>query len=86
MIIETISETLSIPKDVSMGATILNLMGQYEAYVENYKNIIEYNDSCIKLQGRGCKIRIDGRNLKIEYFNTVGMKIKGRFSKIEFLQ
>ncbi len=85
MVIENISENLSIPKDISLGATIFNMMGQYEAYIENYKNIIEYHEERIKLQGKSCKIQIDGKNLKIEYFSTNGMKIKGRFIKIEFL-
>ena len=56
-----------------MGASVLHVTGQYGAFVENYKNIIEYTGEQIKIQARTCKIVIHGKNLEIEYFNEVGM-------------
>lgn len=79
------SEQFKIPKEVSMGASVMHITGQYELYVENYKNIIAYTNEQIKLQAKTCKIYISGKNLEIEYFNESGMKIHGRLKEIEFV-
>ena len=52
MIRENISDNLKLPKEVLLGASVLHVTGQYEIYIENYKNIIEYTDTLIKLQGK----------------------------------
>lgn len=85
MVIEKISNHLNIPKDTLMGASIMHITGQYEIYIENYKNIIEYKEDSIRLQGRNCKIYISGKNLHIEYFNDEDMKISGRIKNVEFI-
>ncbi len=84
MSLEKITDTLNLPKDIVMGASILHLIGQYEVYIENYKNIIEFNDNVIKIQARSTKIIITGKHLHIEYFNNDDMKIKGRISDVSF--
>ncbi len=85
MFIENLSDKLEIPKDVSMGATILRVTGQYGLFIENYKNIIEYTQEIIRIQSRTCKICICGKNLHIEFFNEIGMKVCGRIKSIEFI-
>ena len=84
MSLEKITDTLKLPKDIVMGASILHLIGQYEVYIENYKNIIEFNENVIKIQARSTKIIITGKHLHIEYFNNDDMKIKGRISDVSF--
>lgn len=85
MIIEKISNNLNLPKDTLMGASIMHITGQYEIYIENYKNIIEYKDDSIRIQGKNCKIYITGKSLHIEYFNNDDMKISGRIKNIEYI-
>ena len=84
MNIENISDTLKLPKDILLGASILHVIGQYEIYIENYKNIIEYTDEQIKILGKSSRIIIIGKKLHIEYFNCDDMKIKGRIEEISF--
>ena len=62
---ETFFEALNLPKEICPGALNVKLCGQYEAYIENYRSIIEYDASVIKLQGKGCRVKISGQNLKI---------------------
>ena len=77
-------ETLELPKDLCLGALNIRLVGQYEAFVENYKSIIEYGNEIIKLQGKNTRVQISGKNLKISYFNKDDMKIKGLICQIVF--
>ena len=81
---ERVIDTLQLPKDLCLGALNIRLIGQYEAYVENYKSIIEYNTSVIKLQGKGCRVKITGNFLKITCFSKDDMKIKGSLEEIKF--
>lgn len=83
MLSEKASNSLNLPKDIFMGASIMHITGKYEVYIENFKKLIEYNDEMIKIQAVTCTICIYGKKLQIEYFNNDDMKIVGRISKIE---
>ena len=39
---EQLAESLKLPKDMLLGASILTMTGSHELWVENYKGIIEY--------------------------------------------
>lgn len=84
MKLEAVSEKLSLPKDLLLGAAILTFTGQNEAYIENHKGIIEYTDKILKIQTKTCKILITGNDLLIEYYNNEELKLKGRFSEIKY--
>ncbi|MBQ6814362.1 MAG: YabP/YqfC family sporulation protein [Lachnospiraceae bacterium] len=81
---ETFFEALNLPKEICPGALNVKLCGQYEAYIENYRSIIEYDASVIKLQGKGCRVKISGQNLKIICFSKDDMRIKGLIFEVKF--
>lgn len=81
---EAIVDNLCLPKDLLLGCVILNITGRNEAYVENYKGIIEYNANCIRLQTKSCQVFIYGENLFIEYYTNDEMKITGCFCEIKY--
>lgn len=80
----TVSDKLCLPKDVVNKASVIHILGQFEMYVENYRNIIEYTSELIYIQARTCKIKIIGKNLQIVYFNNCDMKISGKIKGIEY--
>lgn len=69
--------TLNLPKDVLLGYTIVTMVGQREAYIENFKKIIEYNDSCVRLKAKNGMVNISGRHLLIESYESNQLVIKG---------
>ena len=79
-----IVDALELPKDLCLGAFNIKLIGQYEVYVENYRSIIEYNSSDIKLQGKHNRLSINGRNLRIICFTKDDMRIKGFIQEVKF--
>ena len=81
---EKLIDTLQLPKDLMLGALNIRLLGQYEAYIENYKCIIEYNDKVISLLGKKSKVTISGENLRIVCFSKDDMRIKGCLYEIKF--
>ena len=82
---ELVVESLKLPKDSLLGASIVTVTGNTDAFVENYKGIIEYTSQIILLQGKTCKIEICGRRLKIVYYNNEDMKIYGWIESVRYL-
>lgn len=74
---EAVSKALGLPSDVLAGAPIITAYGRNELVIENYKSIIEYNGTLIKVQTKLYRIVIEGVNLNIVHFNNDEMKITG---------
>lgn len=82
---EMVVESLKLPKDSMLGASIVTLTGNTDAFVENYRGIIEYTGDLILLQGKTCKIKICGKRLCINYYTNEDMKISGLIEQICYL-
>ena len=82
---ELIVESLKLPKDTMLGASIVTLTGNREAFIENYKGILEYTSTVILLQGKTCKIEICGKRLTIVYYTNEDMKISGWIESVRYL-
>jgi len=81
---ELVVDSLKLPKDLLLGASIITLTGNYEAWIENYKGIIEYTDTNILLQGKNRQITISGKNLIIDYYTNEDMKISGSIESVRY--
>lgn len=77
-------DKLQLPKDITRGAFILTAVGNEELYIENYRGILEYNENCIRVQGKNTYILIEGRKLKIDHYTEEDMLIKGRILSIQY--
>lgn len=82
--LEELSDHLNLPTDILAGAPIVTATGRSEICLENFKGIIEYNDSLVKVQSKTCKICIEGQELNIPYFTEDEMKITGFIKAIYY--
>lgn len=82
---ELIVESLKLPKDTMLGAAIVTVTGNREAFVENYKGILEYTTESIVLQGKNARICFEGKELSIDYYTNEDMKISGRIDALRYL-
>ena len=76
--------SLQLPKDLMLGAVNISITGQYEAFVENYRGIIEYTEELIRVQTKTCRVSIIGKRLKIDYFTNVEMKVVGEIFEVKY--
>lgn len=81
---ERIVSAANMPKDVMLGASVLTILGNFEVCIENYRGILEYTDTLIRVQAKGKQIRLSGKQLQIEYYTNDEMKITGKISSLEF--
>ena len=70
-------DTLKLPKDTMLGASIVTITGNQELWIENYRGILEYTEELILLQGITTQICIEGKTLSIDYYTNEDMKISG---------
>lgn len=78
-------ESLRLPKDVCMGALRVSLTGSTEAWIENYRGILEYTEQMILLQGKTCQVSFEGKGLSIDYYTNEDMKISGCIQCVRYL-
>ena len=82
---ELIVESLKLPKDTMLGAAIVTITGNREAFIENYKGILEYMTESIVLQGKNAKICFEGSSLSIDYYTNEDMKISGKIDALRYI-
>lgn len=75
---------LELPREVASSDIKLTLNGFDEILIENYKNILEYQDILIKVNTFEGAITIYGLNLKLEEMTDEDIKINGKIDSIEF--
>lgn len=65
---------------------LVKITGTKEIYIENYKNLLDYKEDIVAVQGKHESVFIRGSNFLIDYFANDGMKITGCITSIEFCQ
>ena len=74
---------LEIPREVASSDVNITIMGFDELLIENYKNILEYQDILIKVNTFEGAITIYGFNLKLENLTDEDIKVIGKIDTIE---
>lgn len=74
---DDVSEKIGFTGDIILGDTIVTMEGDRCLYIENYKGILSYDDKSILVKTKRSKLLVEGKNLQIEYYTHMDMKIKG---------
>ncbi len=82
---EKVIDSLKLPKDICMGAMKVTMTGSSEAWIENYRGLLEYTEKLILLQGKTCQVSFEGTGLSIDYYTNEDMKISGRIECVRYL-
>lgn len=75
---------LELPREVASSDIKITIIGFDEILIENYKNILEYQDILVKVNTFDGAITIYGFNLKLEQMTDEDIKVKGKIDNIEF--
>lgn len=75
---------LELPREVTSTDIKITITGFDEILIENYKNILEYQDIVIKLNTFEGTVTIYGFNLKLEQMTDEDIKVRGKIDTIEF--
>lgn len=81
---ENLSDMLDLPKNTFLDLPQIVATGNKEIYIENYKGILEYSDTLIRLNiGNSC-IRVQGEELDIRSIGEEDITLSGNIKCIEF--
>jgi sporulation protein YqfC len=75
---------LLLSGDVRYGDILIRSVGNHELSIENFKGIVNYEDTKLVLQGKSQIVIITGECLTILYYVEHMIKLKGIVRVIEF--
>ncbi len=71
-------------KDSVLNAPIITFIGKSEAFIENYKGIIEYTETSIKINTSLGELFIQGDDLWIRQMNEESLTVFGKICNITY--
>ena len=77
------AETFKFPRDVVLGETLISIEGGRSLVIENYRSILFYGDDRLKLLTRTGTVSVEGKGLRIEYYDEESMKVTGTIRRVE---
>ena len=83
---EYLSDQLNLPEDALIQTMLIRMIGSRTLVVENFRNLLEYTDVLIRIQGKESRLRIEGKKLTIQEYNPESIRITGRIQQISFEQ
>ena len=81
---EKVANFLSLPKEVALDLPLLTATGRGEVTIENYKNLIEFTESKIRVRTRDGAMTIEGERLKLRQITTENVLVSGLISQINY--
>lgn len=79
-----INQFLEMPEEITTDKAKITILGFDELVIENYKNILEYDEIFIKINTYIGAININGLNLKLTQMNKEDIMITGKIDSIDF--
>ena len=79
-----LNSILEIPREVASSDIKITINGFDEILIENYKNILEYQDILVKINTFEGAVTIYGFNLNLENMTDEDIKVTGKIDSIEF--
>ena len=83
-IVERASETLDLPKNLTMQFPRLILTGHRELFIENFRGILEYGDTTLRIATSGKTVRVVGHALTIKSIAAEEITIEGAIDTVSF--
>ena len=83
---ERLAGSFDTAKEVILDFARIEMLGNRELTVENYKSIVEYTEKEIILLANPNRIRICGTELEIKSIAKEMLYVTGKFSSVEFRQ
>lgn len=81
-----LANTMDFSKDVILDAFVIRMTGIHDLIIENYKGILEYSSTRIRIRAKPENIKICGTDLEIKTITDDFLWIIGEFSSISFAE
>ena len=82
--LKALSKALELPPEYVAGCSKITVTDYHEAEILNYKNIIEYTDSLIRINASEKIIKITGKGLLVDNITDDRVAISGEIFSLLF--
>ena len=79
----TAVSAMKLPRDVCMGDALISMEGRHSLVIENYRSILFYTESEIRILAKNCRILVRGNGLSIAHYDKEAMKVTGRIASVQ---
>lgn len=81
---EKMAEVLELPKEIVLNIPKLTMVGNGGLIIENYKGVIEYEETKVRINTGVGVIKITGEGLIIKEITSENIMVDGKICSIEF--
>lgn len=81
---EKITAHMGIDREIALNLVHIEMTGNRELFIENYKGIIEYTDTVIRINTNPSPLRIEGKCLELKSITQEMLYVTGYFKEISF--
>ena len=82
---EKMTGLFALPKEIALNLPLLTLTGHNEINIENYKNLIEFTESIIRVQTNAGMLHIEGHSLTLKQVTSEHLLITGKIKAVSWL-
>ena len=79
---EKLTAAMSLPKEIALDLPVVTATGRGEVTVENYKNLMEFTETQIRIRTRDGVITVEGESLTLQQITTEILHITGRIGGV----
>ncbi len=81
---ERLADAVGISKEILLDTVLLSCIGSRELTLENYKSILAYSDTAIRVKANPRTVEIIGKQLELKTITREMLYITGRIERIGF--
>jgi len=81
---EKMTNLLSLPKEIALNLPLIMATGRNEINIENYKNLIEFTDTKVRINTTAGALTIEGQGLNLKQITTEHILITGKIEKMNW--
>ena len=79
---EKMAGALSLPKEIALDLPLVMATGSGEVNIENYKSLLEFTETKIRIRTRDGTMTIEGERLKLGQITTENVLVSGKITGI----
>jgi sporulation protein YqfC len=81
---DKLAGALSLPTEVVLNLPVVIWTGRNEANIENYKGILEYSDTRVRVNTRAGLLVIEGTRLHLKQITAENITVTGDINSINY--
>ena len=81
---EKVTGALTLPKEIALDLPLVTALGRGEVSIENYKNLLAFTDTRIRIHTSSGLLTIEGARLQLKQITTETLVITGQITSVNW--